>query len=240
MRRILIIVLCVMFVGTVQAQKNQQKVCVRTPLRPDGTGNEKVEQVYVAIQDDNEYATDKKGEFSFGVGRDEIYIVRSVQKKGYLLADHAILGKQKYYSRNADEILVNNISEQTAFILATQKYYNNIATESINKMKAELERKLEEKEISNEEYRAQLQELNAYIDQQSKLVEYLAEQLAKIDFAKVEKEDTKIINLIQKNEIAKAEQMLPSREELERDIEGLELMKQSGKAQEFIDKQTSS
>ena len=249
MRRILFIILCIIIAGGAEAQK-KQTIAAYTKVRSN-SGGDKLPGVFVKIEGDNEYETGSDGKFVFDTGRDGEYTIEDVSKKGYELDNKGfVIGETKYYSRNTERLFLTSVAEEKAL---QERIQANAAKEAAKVYKTqvnelsdridELERLQEDNESVRQELqdcREQLAILHAQKEKEQKLLDFISEQWASRNYADIEAEDKRIGYLIENGEYQEVEKLLPSKEELERDIKAYRLLKESNRADSMVVKQLKS
>ena len=139
---------------------------------------------------------------------DEI-ILLSVRKQGYELVDHSLIGRRQVFSPlvpieivmvNSDELAAN---KQRIERIAYQKAEENYQA----KLKL-LEQQVKEQEITKEQYRQQLLDLQDKYEKYQSLIAGMADRYARTDYDHLDSIDQEINICIENGELDKADSLI--------------------------------
>ena len=139
---------------------------------------------------------------------DEI-ILLSVRKQGYELVDHSLIGRRQVFSPlvpieivmvNSDELAAN---KQRIERIAYQKAEENYQA----KLKL-LEQQVKEQEITKEQYRQQLLDLQDKYEKYQSLIAGMADRYARTDYDHLDSIDREINICIENGELDKADSLI--------------------------------
>lgn len=210
MKRLLWIALCTCMTLAALAQKQQG--IVRTIERP-GQKSVGINGVTIKINEyPNAIVSGKGGKFSFtiqGKKQGERCLVTRVEKKGYTLIDK--MPSFAYsISTPVEIVMVSNKQLQQ-----DEKRIRDKATEkaevNYNKRIAELERQLQEKTISEEKYREQLQHVFDGYENYLNLIDQMARRYAMTDYKGLSEINRQIQECIENAELERADSLINSK-----------------------------
>ena len=139
----------------------------------------------------------------------QAYALQQVQKKGYELNEKGVIGRNYTFSPSISLPLVMVSSAQ---LQADKQRIENKAYESAEKNYkakiAKLEKQLKDKTISEEQYRAAIQELQEKFEKYQSLIESLAEHYAHTDYDELSEKEAEINILIENSELEKADSLI--------------------------------
>ncbi|MBR5674479.1 MAG: tetratricopeptide repeat protein [Muribaculaceae bacterium] len=213
MKKILFSMVCFAIALTVGAQ--QQGVNVRT-LEKANRPSQGLEGVTVNILEyPNTLVSKKGGKLSFSISgkkQGDSFKVSRVQKKGYTLADKLLIGRKYSYSATvpieivmvSDKQLAQDkkLVEDKAYAKAKKTYETRIA---------ELERKLNEKTISEQAFYAERERLSDDYDSYVKLIGDMAERYAMTDYKGLSDINREILQCIENAELERADSLINSK-----------------------------
>lgn len=210
MKKNILLLLCLFITFAVVAQKQQG--LVRTIERP-GQKSVGIKGATVKINEyPNALVSGKGGKFSFsipGKKQGDRCLVTSVTKKGYTMIDK--LPSFAYSANTPVEIvMVSNKQLQhdekrirdKALQEAEARYHKRIA---------ELERQLNEKTISEEQYREQLQQVFDGHDNYLNLIDQMARRYAMTDYKGLSEINRQIQEYIENAELERADSLINSK-----------------------------
>ena len=221
MKRLLWIALCTCMTLAALAQKQQG--IVRTIERP-GQKSVGINGVTIKINEyPNAIVSGKGGKFSFtiqGKRQGDRCLVTRVEKKGYTLIDK--MPSFAYsISTPVEIVMVSNKQLQQ-----DEKRIRDKATEkaeaNYNKRIAELERQLQEKTISEEKYREQLQHVFDGYENYIKMIDDMARRYAMTDYKGISDINRQIQECIENAELERADSLINSKGDINRRKKELE------------------
>lgn len=133
----------------------------------------------------------------------------SVRKNGYELRDAGMIGRNLVFSTktNVEIVLVNKQQLATDKKRIEDNAYR-VANDNYKKKLAKLEAQLEQKEISAEKYRAELQRLQHQYEKYLSLIGDMADRYARTDYDKLDSIDYQINLCIEEGELDKADSLI--------------------------------
>jgi tetratricopeptide (TPR) repeat protein len=205
----------VCFAITLTAGAQKQGVYVRT-LEKANRPSQSLEGVTVNILEyPNTLVSKKGGKLSFsipGKKQGDSFKVSRVQKKGYTLVDKLLIGRKYSYSATvpieivmvSDKQLAQDKKrvEDKAYAKAKRTYETRIA---------ELERKLNEKTISEQAFYAERKRLSDDYDSYVKLIGDMAERYAMTDYKGLSDINREILQCIENAELERADSLINSK-----------------------------
>ena len=202
--------LCLMAALAVTAQIQQGYV--KTLGRP-GSKGVALSGVTVRVKGElNAVVSKSDGTFSLmmpGKKNGHSFILQQVQKKGYELNDKDIIGRRYAFSTTVPLTLVMASTSQLQ--ADKQRIENNAysaAEKSYKDKIAKLEKQLSNKSITEERYRAAIQELQDKFERYQSLIESLADHYAHTDYDVLTEEEAEVNQLIEAGELEKAEALI--------------------------------
>lgn len=210
MKKNILLLLCLFITFAVVAQKQQG--LVRTIERP-GQKSEGIKGATVKINEyPNALVSGKGGKFSFsipGKKQGDRCLVTSVTKKGYTMTDK--LPSFAYsFSTPAEIVMVSNKQFQQDEQRIRDKAEKKAAA-IYEKRIAELERQLNEKTISEEQYREQLQQVFDGHENFLKMINEMARRYAMTDYKGISEINRQIQECIENAEFERANSLINSK-----------------------------
>ena len=160
----------------------------------------------------NTVVSQKDGKFTIpmpGKKGGEAYTLQQVHKNGYELNDQSIIGRKFAFSTTVPLTLV---MVSTAQLQADKQRIENNAYRTAEKnYKAKisrLEKDLKSKTISEEEYRASIQDLQDKFERYQSLIESLADHYAHTDYDELTSKEAEVNLLIEAGELEKADSLI--------------------------------
>lgn len=204
----LLIILCFSTIGYTQTQEGY----VKTIGRP-GKPGVAVPQATIRVQGvPNAVLSDNKGHFRLTMPTkkdgDEL-IILSVQKNGYELRDRETSGHKKVFSSHVPiYILMVDTKQLEADKRRIEKKAMQVAENNYQKKIAQLEQQLNDKNISAENYRKELGDLQRRYESYLALVGDMAERYARTDYDQLDSIDREINLCIENGEFEKADSLI--------------------------------
>lgn len=160
----------------------------------------------------NAVLTGADGKFSVqmpGKKSGDAIILQSIRKSGYELVDPSLVGRQQVFSPSVPiEIVMVNTAElatnkQRIERIAYQRAEKNYQT----KLK-ELEKQVEEQQLTEEQYRQELQSLQDKYEKYQSLIDGMADRYARTDYDHLDSIDREINICIENGELEKADSLI--------------------------------
>ena len=214
MKRLLWIALCTCMTLAALAQKQQG--IVRTIERP-GQKSVGINGVTIKINEyPNAIVSGKGGKFSFtiqGKRQGDRCLVTRVEKKGYTLIDK--MPSFAYsISTPVEIVMVSNKQLQQDEKRIRDKAIEK-AEANYNKRIAELERQLQEKTISEEKYREQLQHVFDGYENYIKMIDDMARRYAMTDYKGISNINRQVQECIENAELERADSLINSKGDIQ-------------------------
>lgn len=210
------ICLCITMGATAQKQEG----IVRTVERP-GKPSTGLQGVTINVLEyPNAIVSQKGGKFSFtipGKHQGESYTISRVQKKGYTLVDKQVKGRRYAYSSSVPLEIVMIPDQQ----LENEKKriedigYNRAQKDYSQKL-AVIEKQLNEKTISEREYREKYEELNKNYNNYIQRIDEMAERYATTDYKGMSELNRQIQECIENADLERADSLINSKGDFEK------------------------
>lgn len=160
----------------------------------------------------NTTVSHKDGHFSTSMPgkRDgDAIVLQNVTKKGYELQDKGIIGRQLVFSTTVPIVItmVNTAQLQADKQRIEQNAYQ-VAENNYKKKIAQLNKEIEEKKISAEEYQRQFVELQNKFEAYQSLIGDMADRYARTDYDQLDSIDYQINLCIENGELEKADSLI--------------------------------
>ena len=210
MKRIFIFILLSVFFFVSYAQT--QSGYVRTLGRPDKKG-EPLSGVSIRVKGEhNTVLSNEDGNFSLlltGKKNGDAYSLQQVVKSGYELNESGMIGRPYAFS---DKIPLTIVMVSTAQLQAEKiRIENNAYRVAENNYKlrlASLEKQKEEKSITAEEYRKEIQDLQDKFEKYQSLIGSLAEHYAHTDYDVLNETEHEINLCIENGDLERADSLI--------------------------------
>ena len=187
-----------------------QKGYVKTLGRPNQKG-QALSGVSVRIKGAHNTVLSKNdGSFGMTIQGDS-YVLQQVQKSGYDLKEHSIIGREYAYSSQVPLTIVMVSSKQLqedkqrienkAYEVAERNYKSQMDL---------LEKQKDNNSITIEQYRQQIQALQDKFEKYQSMIESLADHYAHTDYDDLDEKEREINIYIENGELEKAEALLNS------------------------------
>lgn len=224
MKRILTaIVFCLLALSAVA---QTQRVVVKTPGRQQDDGSitkgQRIAEAYVTVQGGNTYESDTNGELRMGKPSTGKYRFSGVRKEGYELADADFLMRSYIYS-DVEPLYITLVkpSEQLEVQLHAEQKVRRTLKQQLERVESEIERQYEAQKITEEEYYQRLQQVYDDIERNDKLIGYMSERYAGLDFDCLDEFNRELNRLIINGELAKADSLLITAGDIESEYAAL-------------------
>lgn len=215
---LIMLLLLVSALMTVEAQI--QCGIVRTALRPN---REVIYLSDVMIRQRGDYnpvLSDADGGFEMtmaGLNVGDAFYLSSVSKSGYELADNRTIGRAFVFSPDVKiEIVMLNLKEKEEDMQRISDIAYQRAEATYAGRLAELEKKLKEKNITEEIFRKQLQELQYWYEKYESLIKDMAERYASTDYATIDSLNAAVNMAIEDGDLGRADSLISSVGSLEK------------------------
>ena len=241
MKRIFILVVTLL-VNTMAFAQSQQGY-VRTLGRPEKKG-EALSEVTIRVKGEHNHAiSNTSGKFELvltNLKNGDAYSLQQVKKNGYELNETDMIGRQFAFTDKVPLTIVMVSSEQ---LQADKQRIENNAYEMAEKnYKAKyslLEKQLSDNEITAEQYREEIQDLQDKFEKYQSLIDGLAEHYAHTDYDELDEKDREINICIENGDLERADSLIRTLFDpigvLERNMEALaKLDMQIGQANDII------
>ena len=219
-KKLFLTIIFVIISVSLHAQNPVQKGIVRTALRPD---REIVYLSDVSIRQKgghNTVLSGSDGAFEMVLPDTRVggaFYLSSVRKTGYELADNATIGKAFTYSPEVpiEIVMLDSRAKQEDIIRITNNAYARAEKEYAKKVAA-LEQQLQDKTLSEESYRQQLQELQTGFEKYESLISDMAERYASTDYATIDSLNAAINIAIENADLERADSLISTVGSLDR------------------------
>ena len=219
-KKLFLTIIFVIISVSLHAQNPVQKGVVRTALRPD---REIVYLSDVSIRQKgghNTVLSGSDGAFEMVLPDTRVggaFYLSSVRKTGYELADNATIGKAFTYSPEVpiEIVMLDSRAKQEDIIRITNNAYARAEKEYAKKVAA-LEQQLQDKTLSEESYRQQLQELQTGFEKYESLISDMAERYASTDYATIDSLNAAINIAIENADLERADSLISTVGSLDR------------------------
>ena len=211
-KKLFLTIIFVIISVSLHAQNPVQKGVVRTALRPD---REIVYLSDVSIRQKgghNSVLSGSDGTFEMVLPDTRVggaFYLSYVRKAGYELADNATIGKAFTYSPEVpiEIVMLDSRAKQEDIIRITNNAYARAEKEYAKKV-ASLEQQLQDKTLSEENYRQQLLELQTGFEKYESLISDMAERYASTDYATVDSLNAAINIAIENADLERADSLI--------------------------------
>ena len=213
MRRIFTLFFFLLSVTFAFAQTTQVGYA-KTKGRMDSKGNlipgTRIGGVSIQLVGGHSTVADANGDFTL-TAPDQKFYLSNVQKQGYVLTDPDILKKQYVCSANPLVISMETPSQQQDDKLAAERKLRRTLQQQLQKREQEMDSLRELNRITEEEYRAALQQIYDEQDHSSRLVKAMAERYVSIDFDNLDEFNRRISDCILNGRLQEADSLIASK-----------------------------
>lgn len=201
---------CFLFPLLLQAQT--QEGFVKTIGRPNRPGKPLSGVIIRMRGQTNTIISNKHGQFSV-IMKDkkegDAIVLQHIQKKGYVLKDKDLIGRQVVFSSRVPiEIVMVNLKELAEDKHRIEKNAYHKAEENYRDCLAQLEKQLKEKELTELQYKLQQQELQKKYEKYHALIGDMADRYARTDYDGLDSIDRVIFFCIENGELDKADSLI--------------------------------
>ena len=213
MKHFTLILLFLFLPITIIAQTQHGLVKTKGRLNNDGSviPGKMLQGVTVKVKDRTAILSNAQGEFSFPVPGSK-YSLETVKKNGYQLVDPETLSRQYAYSAgNPLMIVMETPDDRADEELANERKIRRSLQRQLMQKEDEIEQLREESHITQEEYRARLQELYAQQETSEKLISKMVEYYSQIDYDQIDEFNRRISSYILNGELTRADSLLATK-----------------------------
>lgn len=208
------LILLFLFLPIVIVAHTQQGI-VKTKGRLNGDGSvnpgQMLQGATVKVKGRTAVVSNSHGEFSFPVAGSK-YSLEAVKKNGYRLVDPETVSRQYAYSEDNPLMIVMETPDDRADEeLANERKIRRSLQRQLMQKEDEIEQLREENRITQEEYRARLQELYAQQETSEKLISKMVEYYSQIDYDQIDEFNRRISSYILNGELARADSLLATK-----------------------------
>ena len=209
-RRELVLIIVICSVSIICAQTQQGRV--KTLGRPNKPGVALGDVSIRAVGGHNAVKSNAQGTFSIdmtGKKQGDAYSLQKVKKKGYELNDNGVIGRRYAFSSTVSLSIVMVSSSQlqadkqrmedNAYKVGEKNYKEKIAL---------LEKQQKSNQITIDQYRQQIQDLQNRFEKYQSLIDGLADHYAHTDYDALDEKEQEINLCIENGDLNKAEQLL--------------------------------
>ena len=210
-KKLILLTLCTIFTWVCATAQTQHGI-VKTIGRPGKPGTAlsnvtiRMKGAYSAV------LSDSKGHFSIAMPDKKdgkAIVIQSVYKKGYELKDKSIIGRpQPFSTTNPIEIVMVNSAQLIADKQRIERNAYKTAEKNYKKKLDKLSKQVKEREITAEQYRKELNELQNKYEAYQSLIGDMADRYARTDYDNLDSIDYQINICIENGELEKADSLI--------------------------------
>ena len=219
------------------AMAQTQQGYVRTLDRPDNAGKPLSGVTIRQTGAHNAVVSNASGTFSLNMSGKELgdpYSLQQVRKDKYELVEHDAIGRKYAYSNSVPLTIVMVSTEQLE--KDKMRIENNAykrAEKDYKTKSAALEKQLNEKTISEEEYQQEIQALINNFDKYQSMIESLADHYARTDYDALDEREREINICIENGDLERADSLLHTID----NFDPIEVLKRNKEAMAKFDSQ---
>ena len=157
------------------------------------------------------------GSFSFPIPS-KSFIIKSVTKNGYKLVDADIIGQPFHYSNNPIYLVMETPEKQLQDQLDTERKIRHTLQQQLQQRENQIEALKEQQVITINEYNEAREKLYKEIDKNNLLVKDMAKRYALIDYDQLDEFYQQVAYLIDNGELSKADSLLKTRGNINKQI----------------------
>ena len=183
MKRTILLLAISLMTLSAGAQTQQGVVKTKGRLNANGTvtSGQRLTGATIAVLNGNRVVSGANGKFALMLPSAK-FVLESVTKKNYILADPDFLRKQYEYSTNDFIIVMEDELEKANERRKIEKQARSSLYAQTEKQREEINRLKQENQITEEKYRELLQKVNKEEDDNETIIKDMAEKYSKIDF----------------------------------------------------------
>ena len=218
MKKAIVIIFSLLANATVVLGQAQQGL-VKTKGRLGEDGNvipgTRLPGVLIQIKGRTQLMTRQDGTFSFPA-TDEYYYLQNVKKEEYLLMDPDMINRRYSYSDDPLIVVMDNRDQYLDDKLIAERKIRRTLQNELRIKENEIERLKQQRQLSDEEYRNQLQLLYDQQENNEGLIREMAERFAQMDFDAIDKLNRKVSQLILEGKLTEADSIINSKGSIEK------------------------
>ena len=202
---------CLMAIVALTAMAQTRQGVVRTPQRPSAA-SVKISEAVIALKGGTTVRSRSNGVFSVTkkAGMGNTFQVNNVTKQGYELFDRKVIGKSfDFGSKEVMEIVLVDIKQQQRERLQLEKKAEERAYATYRKKLDRLTKQYEQdKALTEEQYRKQLQELQEALERYTKNISTAVDYYLHIDYLGMDEKDAEIARCMENAEYERADSLI--------------------------------
>ncbi len=215
----LVTLICAVFISA----QTQQGI-VKTKGRMDNNGaiivGSPISDAYVTVLGTQTVTSNKDGKFSVGLKSKEFYL-KEVAKEGYVLCDADILSRSYTYSSNPLYIVMETPAQRMEDKLLAERKLRRTLQRQLAQREEQIDSLKTIQQISDEEYRQQLQQIYADQEENERLIKEMADRYASIDYDQLDEYNRQISTLILEGKLTEADSLIRTKGDISSRIESL-------------------
>ena len=175
---------------------------------------------FVTVQGAQTVSSNKKGLFSVTLTSKDYYL-KDVTKEGYVLCDADALSHSYAYSPNPIYIVMETPAQQMEDKLIAERKLRRTLQRQLTQREEEIDSLKTKQQISDEEYRQQLQQIYAEQEENERLIKEMADRYASIDYDQLDEFNRQISALILEGKFTEADSLIRTKGDITSRIETL-------------------
>ena len=219
-----LLIICVSLVGCFVFANTSQQGIVKTKGRLNEdqtiTKGTPLSDAYVTVQGAQTVSSNKKGLFSVALTSKDYYL-KDVNKEGYVLCDADILSRPYAYSPNPLYIVMETPAQQMEDKIFAERKLRRTLQRQLIQREDEIDSLKTRQQISEEEYRQQLQQIYSDQKENERLIAEMAERYASIDYDQLDEFNRQISALILEGKLTEADSLIRTKGDIASRIESL-------------------
>lgn len=201
--------------GTLMLNAQEQPGVVKTIGRPGNPGIP-LDSVFIRAKGaTNASLSDDNGTFTLVLDQHQAgqaYSLIKVLRIGYQLADGGMIGRLFPFSNDIPlEIAMVSMDDYYRVKNEIEARVRDVVEKEYQAQLLSLNKRLQEKEISEEAYQRKMIEISDYYDNSSNLIDKLADKYARMDYDQLDSIDIRISALIENGKLEEAEALIQSK-----------------------------
>jgi tetratricopeptide (TPR) repeat protein len=196
--------------ATAQIQQGYVKTKGRLGANGQVIAGKRLSGVTVQIKGRSAVMSQANGSFSFPIPANK-FLILSVKKQGYVLADPETTTRQYSYSFNPLVLVMETQEQQTEDKLANERKIRRNLQRQLQAKEEEIEALKEQNKITREEYQQRLQRLYADLESNEKLISEMAERYSRLDYDQMDEFNLRISDCILNGRLTEADSLLRSK-----------------------------
>ena len=196
--------------ATAQIQQGYVKTKGRLGANGQVIAGKRLSGVTVQIKGRSAVMSQANGTFSFPIPANK-FLILSVKKQGYVLADPETTTRQYSYSFNPLVLVMETQEQQAEDKLANERKIRRNLQRQLQAKEEEIEALKEQNKITREEYQQRLQRLYADLESNEKLISEMAERYSRLDYDQMDEFNLRISDCILNGRLTEADSLLRSK-----------------------------